>query len=218
MTRKKRDDPPPEGRTGPEQLQPQEPAGEEGDAREVAPEGEAVSAAGAADSESVADGGGNGEEPAVAAEDPLAICRQERDEFQDRWLRALAELDNQRKRARRELEEQRRLAVADLVRGLLDVLDDFERAAAMAPEPDGEEPAGFRAGVELIHQRLRQLLGERGLSRIEAVGQEFDPNLHEAIGQIELEGVPSGQIVEVLRPGYIWQDLVIRPSMVMVAK
>jgi molecular chaperone GrpE len=163
------------------------------------------------------------EESPAAVEAELSREEQllrERDEYKDRWLRAVAELDNYRKRSRRELEDVRRFAVADFLRSLLEVLDNFERAlqaldGQVAAEGNAE---GVRQGVELIHQRFQEILRDGGLSRIEAEGVEFDPALHEAIQQVEQEGVPAGTIVSVVQPGYKLHDLVLRPSRVIVAK
>jgi molecular chaperone GrpE len=163
-----------------------------------------------------------------AAPDPEASAvesredqlQRERDDYQDRWLRAMAELENFRKRARRELEDARRFASADVLRSLLDVLDDFERALqaldASAPKP--RDLAGFRAGVELIAQRFRNTLTDHGLRPIDAAGELFDPNRHEAIQEIEREGARPGEVVEVVQTGYMMHDMVLRPSRVVVAK
>jgi molecular chaperone GrpE len=157
--------------------------------------------------------------PKLTSEE-IEILRQERDDFQERWLRSIAELDNLHKRQRRELSENRLFAVADFVRPLLEVLDDFERAL-QSMEMAGnakQELQDFQAGVQLIHQRFLGILKEQGLQRIEALGQPFDPNLHEAIQQVEVDGVPAGQITEVVQNGYKLHDRLLRPSRVVVAK
>ena len=155
-----------------------------------------------------------------AAADELAQMRRERDETRDRWLRAVAELDNFRKRTRKEMEDIRVHAVAGLLRDLLEVLDNFERAAVSLGDSGGGEGEleGLRNGVALIHQRFRDVLMAQGLERIEASGEEFDPALHEAILEMEKEGVAPGRVAEVVQPGYRLRDLVIRPSRVIVAK
>ncbi len=162
------------------------------------------------------------EQETVAAEElsPLEIMRQERDLYEDRWLRSVAELENYRKRIRRELDDTRRFSVADIMRDLLELLDDFERALQSMRDRDGEKSDldSIQAGVELTHQRLRDVLTRQGLRRIEAMDQEFDPSLHEAIQQVEKEGTTSGQIVEVVQTGYMLHDMVLRPSRVVVAK
>jgi len=166
---------------------------------------------------------GGAETEAAAPEpapSPEEILRRERDEFEERWLRSVAELDNFRKRSRRGLDEGRRLAVADLLRDLLEVLDDFERALQSLAGVNGEEPASpqILAGVELMHRRFVDILAARGLQKIEAVGEEFDPAFHEAIQQLAVEGTPAGQIVEVVQEGYLMHGMVLRPCRVVVAK
>jgi len=159
-----------------------------------------------------------GAEAATAAE--AEALRRERDELRDRWLRAAAELDNFRKRTRKELEDVRVLAVAGLLRDLLEVLDNFERAVIAMRESEGADGdlENWRSGVALIHQRFREILMAQGLERIEAAGAEFDPALHEAILQVEKEGATPGQITEIVQAGYRLRDMVIRPCRVIVAK
>ena len=176
----------------------------------------------------VADGGPAAPDESRAADAPeldavaleLAGLRRERDELRERWLRAAAELDNFRKRTRKEIDDVRVYAVAGLLRDLLEILDNFERAVISLRESAGQEGEldGLRNGVGLIHQRFRDILMSQGLERIEAVGTEFDPALHEAILQVETEGAVPGQIAEVVQPGYRLKDLVIRPCRVIVAK
>jgi molecular chaperone GrpE len=154
---------------------------------------------------------GEPEEPS-----PLDVVSGERDEFKERWLRAAAELENVRKRSRRDVTDARRFAQADVLRSLLDVADNFERAlGSMA----GDEATvdSVREGVELIHQRFQSVLRDRGVEVIEALGAEFDPNCHEALGQIASEGTSAGTVVEVAQQGYRFGDLVLRPARVIIA-
>ena len=160
--------------------------------------------------------------PEAAAEpepSPEEVLRRERDEYQDRFLRSAAELENFRKRMHRQVEDSRRFANADLMRSLLDVLDNFERAMQSMAEDDGEDDlAGYREGVDLIFQRLNEVLREAGLGRIEVErGDEFDPRWHEAVGQLPSEEFENGQIVEIAQPGYRLHDMVLRPTRVIVA-
>ena len=144
----------------------------------------------------------------------------ERGEFEDRWLRAVAELDNLRKRTRREVADSRRFAVADLLRQFLEIQDDLLRALSSLSVGDevSDTVRDFQAGFELIAQRFGTLLKERGVRKIEAEGLEFDPQHHEAVAQIEQDGVPAGQIIEVVQEGYQLDDFVLRPARVIVAK
>jgi molecular chaperone GrpE len=153
---------------------------------------------------------------AAAALDDLA---RERDDYKDKWLRAHAELDNVRKRARREIAEAQTFAVADVLRDLLDVLDNFERAAGAAAAAAGGDAEAIRSGVGLIHGRLREILAARGLVSIPTQkGDPFDPGIHEAVMQMEGDGAEPGSVLEVAQTGYRLGDLVLRPSRVVVAR
>jgi molecular chaperone GrpE len=161
-----------------------------------------------------------------ALRDQLADLQAEVAEQVDRRLRLAAELDNLRKRSRREVADARRFAQADLLRPLLEVLDNFERALSYEPgasdgTADGESaaPDAFRQGVELIAQSFRQTLLDCGVRRIETAGRAFDPALHEAVGQAPAPAsVESGSIVAEVQSGYTFDDLVLRASRVIVAQ
>ena len=130
----------------------------------------------------------------------------------------MAELVNFRKRSRREIESSINFANANLLRDLLDILDNFERAHAAIDS--GEEKGGeaFLEGIRLIYQRLVEVLRANGLERIPARGEIFDPNLHEAVSQIETDEVESGRIAHVVQEGYRLKEMVLRPTKVVVAK
>ena len=153
------------------------------------------------------------------SEDPLEILRRERDAFEEKWLRAVAEMENVRRRARRDVQEGRRFAQADLLRPLLDVYDNFERALQAFPaDADDENDTGIRQGVDLIFQKFRSVLKERGVEEISALDTEFDPRIHEAVGQLAREGVEAGVVIEVVQPGFqLGPDFVLRPARVIVA-
>ncbi len=193
----------------PEGAQAAGAAPDEGTGAATPPEAEAPAAAEAAETPAA-------EEAELSPEE---LLRRERDELKERWLRTAAELENYRKRTRKEMEDVRQLAVAGLLRDLLEVLDNFERAViSMRNAAAGEgELESLKAGVGLIYQRFRDILLAQGLERIDPDGGEFDPALHEAILQLEKEGLAPGQIAEVVQPGYRLKDLVIRPARVIVA-
>lgn len=154
---------------------------------------------------------------AAGAGDPLESLRRERDEAQDKWLRAMAEMDNLRKRTRREVADARRFAQADALRGFLDVLDNLERAlqsTAAAADTGGPDP--FRDGIELIRQKFRSVLLDQGVTLIEALGLHLDPLVHEAVGQLPREGAEPGTIIEVAQAGYRLGELVLRPARVII--
>jgi molecular chaperone GrpE len=153
--------------------------------------------------------------PAPAAADDLAAARRERDDFYDRLLRKTAEFDNYRKRVERERRESAQYAAADLLEQVLPIVDDFERALQAEAGP---ESAAYRQGVELIYKQLQDLLARRGVKPIDAVGQAFDPNLHQAITYESSPGHAEGEVIEEVRRGYKYGDRLLRPAMVKVAK
>ncbi len=162
--------------------------------------------------------------PAEALEVALAAAHAERDDLKDRLLRTTAEFDNFRKRTERERRELHEAAAADLIRELLPVLDDLERALAAArpaaddPEEAGDPLAQLRHGVELIHRQLLEALRRRGVEALEVVGQPFDPNWHEAVVQEPAEGRPDGEVIGEVRRGYRLASRLLRAAMVRVAK
>lgn len=151
----------------------------------------------------------------AASADPATGLQQERDELLDRLLRKTAEFDNYRKRIDRERREQAEWAAADLLADVLAVADDFERALAAEAPPEAE---AWKAGLELIHRQLQDLLKKRGVTPIDAVGTDFDPHLHQAVAYDETPGAREGEVVAELRRGYRLGDRLLRPSMVKVAK
>jgi molecular chaperone GrpE len=153
---------------------------------------------------------------AAASEKTAATSDAERrrDEYYDLLLRTRAEFDNYRKRVERERQDLASAAAADLLRDLLPLVDDFERALSV--EADSSD--AYRKGVELIHQKLVDLLARRGVRPIEAVGADFDPHVHQAVMHEPVEGRREGEVVEELRRGYKLGDRLLRPAMVKVAK
>ena len=145
----------------------------------------------------------------------LEIVKRERDDYYDRLLRKTAEFDNYRKRIERERRAHAEQAVTDLLLELLLVVDDFDRALTV----DAEESAGaYKKGVELIHAKLHDLLRKQGLKPIEAIGAEFDPNLHQAVAHEASPGHRDGEVIGEMRRGYTIGDRLLRPAMVKVAK
>jgi molecular chaperone GrpE len=132
--------------------------------------------------------------------------------FQDRYLRTLADFENFRKRAEREKADFRRYALAELVRDLLPVLDNFDRALEHAEE--GDE---FHKGVLLIYKQLFDVLQRHGLRVIDQAGVRFDPNIHEAVIREENPNVPNHTVLAILQKGYFLHDRLLRPAMVKVA-
>jgi molecular chaperone GrpE len=152
---------------------------------------------------------------APAAPDPVAELKRERDEFHDRWLRKTAEFDNYRKRIERERREQTDQALVGLLLDLLAVVDDFDLALTVEAGPEAE---GYRKGVELIHAKLHDFLKKRGVTPIEAIGADFDPNVHQAVMHEVSPDHREGEVIGELRKGYMLGDRLLRPAMVRVAK
>jgi molecular chaperone GrpE len=155
------------------------------------------------------------ESPVATESSELADLQRERDDYKDRWLRKGAEFDNYRKRIERERREQADQAVVDLLQELLLVVDDFDRALTVDA---GEGGGAYRKGVELIHAKLHDLLRKQGLKPIDALGADFDPNLHQAVVHEESPEHREGEVIGELRKGYTMNDRLLRPAMVKVAK
>ena len=137
----------------------------------------------------------------------------ELNQVRDRYLRKLAEFDNFRKRVDREREELRRTAAELLVRELIPVLDNFDRAIRHAGESDCES---FRTGVEMIARQLWETLERQGLESIDPTGTPFAPELHEAVQRVEEPGVAPGTVAWTLAKGYLFGGKMVRPAMVGV--
>ena len=152
---------------------------------------------------------------ASAAPDALADLQRERDDYYDRYLRKTAEFDNYRKRIERERREQGDQAVNTLLEQLLLVVDDFDRALTVDASEGG---AAYRKGIEMIHGKLNDLLRKYGVRPIDAVGADFDPNLHQAVVHEESPEHRDGEVIAELQKGYMIGDRLLRPAMVKVAK
>ncbi len=143
----------------------------------------------------------------------IRSLRKERDEIKDRLLRALAEMENLRKRFDRERTEYEQYALSELLRDLLAVLDNFERALKIQDQADGKS---FQEGVELIYRQSLDLLKKQGVRPIELADKKFDPTVQQAVLTEESETVEEPEVAEVLQRGYWLQDRLLRPAMVKV--
>jgi molecular chaperone GrpE len=153
------------------------------------------------------------ERPTASRDGDLQKLTAERDTLLDRLARLQAEFENARKRASREQQEYREYALADAIKGLLPILDSFERALQSQPEK-----SEFRSGVELIYKQLQDALAKLGVRPIPAKGEPFDPHLHEAIEMVETNDAPDHEVIEELQHGYKLRDRLLRPAMVKVAR
>ncbi len=166
-----------------------------------------------------------GSEGLTSAESPAAVERASADEIarlndelertRDLLLRKHAEFENFRRRTERERQEFIAHAAASVVKELLPVLDNLERALEAARTGS---PERFREGVEIIYRQFRDVLVRHGLKEIEAEGKPFDPHVHEAVGRVETDEHEEGRVLEVLQKGYFLKDRMLRPALVSVSQ
>ncbi len=149
-------------------------------------------------------------------EEALEEASAQADEYLDGWRRTQAEFSNYKKRQRAEQAKVRELANANLLRKLLPVLDDFERA--MITMPEGMDRLSWSQGLLLIRRKLEAILETEGVEPIETQGETFDPNYHEAVTHEEMPGYEEGEIIGEVQKGYVLGDRVLRPALVRVAK
>jgi molecular chaperone GrpE len=176
-----------------------------------------------------AEGAAAGEEPATAdrsASDAAAPApdagapdapASPAPDYKDQWLRAAAELDNVRKRARRDVAAAESRGIAKLARELLPALDNFERALAAAEEQPENRDHHLTDGIRLVQTELLGALARVGIVPDSPKGERFDPHRHEAVAQQPIDGAEPGTIVEVYSAGYTYGDDVLRPAKVVVA-
>ncbi len=155
---------------------------------------------------------------APAQPDPVAVAV----ELRDRLLRTLAEMENLRKRTDREVADSRLYGVASFARDMIGVADNMRRALeAVAPELRASAQSGVKAlieGVELTERELLKALEKNGVRQFTPQGEKFDPNRHQAMFEVPDAAVPAGSIVQVVQPGYMIGERVLRPALVGVSK
>src|SRR5882724_3977206 len=152
-------------------------------------------------------------QPAAQVDGELGKLRAERDSLVDRLARLQAEFENARKRAVREQQEFREYALVDALKGLLPVVDSFDRAMQTSTEK-----SELRNGLELINKQLHDALTKLGMKAIPAKGEPFDPRFHEAIEMVDTNEVEDQHIIDELQRGYKLKDRLVRPAMVRVAR
>lgn len=139
---------------------------------------------------------------------------KEIEELNNRLLRQQADYENLRRRMRLDQEAAAKYRSQNLIESLLPVIDNFERGLQV--EPNSDEEKSLLQGMEMVYKQLQEALEREGVQVIDTVGHPFDPNFHEAVMQVEEEGVDSNEIIEELQKGYMLKDRVIRPAMVKV--
>ena len=158
-------------------------------------------------------------EPEIAEEvEPEKNWAEEAQKFQDLYLRCAAEIENMRRRFQKEREDQARFASERIVKGLLPVLDNLRLALSYVHEDSSGEVLNLAEGVRMTLKGFEIVLGDNGVKPVEAGrGQVFDPNYHEAMGQIPESDIPPGTISQEIQRGYTLYDRLVRPSKVLVA-
>lgn len=157
---------------------------------------------------------------APSADERLIAIENELSDTKDRLLRALAETENVRRRLQRERDDAQKYAVGGFAKDLLSAVDNLRRALDSMPDAEvrDERTRSLRDGVAATERELLSAFDRHGLRRIDPKGQRFDHNFHQAIFEAERNDVPAGTVVEVLQPGYVLHDRLLRPAMVGVAK
>jgi molecular chaperone GrpE len=155
---------------------------------------------------------GHVEEPGAAGPSELETMTAERDQLLDRVARLQAEFENARKRGERERNEFREFAAAGVVEQFLPVLDNFQ----LALKAGGSEKQ-LRSGVELIVKQMDEILRQMQVTAVPAVGEEFDPRVHEALGTVERDDIPDQHVAEEVRRGYKMRERLLRPALVRIA-
>ena len=156
----------------------------------------------------------------ASADERLTAVEAELSDTRDRLLRALAETENVRRRLQRERDDAQKYAVSSFAKDLLSVVDNLRRALDAMPEAEIADPRAksLRDGVAATERELLAAFERHGLKRIDPKGERFDHNFHQAIFETERPDVPAGTVVEVLQPGYVLHERLLRPAMVGVAK
>ena len=153
---------------------------------------------------------------AAAPADPVAEAKAEALRFKEQWMRSAADFDNFRKRTRKELEDTRKSGREELLKDLLPVFDNLERAMTSAERATDVKPVSD--GLKMVLRQFVDTIGRSGITKVPTVGQHFDPALHEAIQQVETDEHPPGTVVAEVQPGYLQGDRLVRAAMVVVAK
>lgn len=153
---------------------------------------------------------------AAASSDPLAEALAEAARLKDTLLRTAADYDNYRKRTRRELEEARRNGREDLLRTVLPVFDNLERAIQSAQRTS--DVKAMTEGLTMVQRQFIDALGREGIARVPTVGRPFDPSVHEAIQQVETNEHEAGTVIAEVQPGYTQGERLMRAAMVVVAR
>jgi len=161
------------------------------------------------------------DDPLAAAEARIQELEADLSDLRDRSLRALADAENTRRRSERELADARKYASSSFAKDLLNVSDNLGRALESVPEELRERDENLKSlivGVEMVEKDLLTAFERQGIKKIEPLGEKFDHTYHQAMFEVPDSGEPAGTIVQLLQPGYVMHDRLLRPAMVGVAK
>ncbi len=154
--------------------------------------------------------------------DPVQVLMAEISDLKDQRLRMAAEMENLRRRTAREIKDAKTFAVSGFARDMLQVSDNLQRALAAVPEQaESDADNGLKTlveGVELTERAMLSTLERHGVRKIEPMGQKFDPNFHQAMYEVPNTDVPNNTVVDIVQPGYVIGDRMLRPAMVGVSK
>ena len=154
-----------------------------------------------------------------AAAEMLAALETERDEFKDKWMRAVAEAENVRRRAERDKNDAQTYGGTRLARDLLSVYDNLERALKAADDTLREQHGAFLEGVELTQRELLNAFAKHKIEKVTPeIGEKFDPNRHQAMFEAPIPGAENGSVIEAMQDGFVIADRLLRPALVGVAK
>ncbi|MDD3181223.1 MAG: nucleotide exchange factor GrpE [Alphaproteobacteria bacterium] len=155
-----------------------------------------------------------------ATEDALESAQREIEKLKDQILRAMAETENTRRRMKKEIDDAQKYAVGGFAKEMLNVADNFRRALEAVPEggADGDTLKNLILGVEATERQLLSTFEKFGVKKLNPMGQPFDPHYHQVMMEAEDPSKPAGMIVQVLQPGYMIHDRLLREAMVVVAK
>jgi molecular chaperone GrpE len=153
---------------------------------------------------------------AVPEVDPLDAAKAESAKLRDQLLRTAADFENYRKRSRRDVEDAQKKGSEEILRALLPVFDNLERAVLHAEQ--STDAKAIAEGVRMVLKQFQDSIGRAGIKRVAGVGQSFDPLVHEAIQQVETAEQPPGTVIAEVQPGYMLGDRLVRAALVVVAK
>ena len=188
---------------------------------DTVPTGQELSGDGAPDAEAVADAPGSKFSPSGWGKGKTEALREENAELKDRLLRAAAEMENLRRRTERDKSDTAKFAISSFARDVLTIADNIARAIEHVPEEAAEADEALKSfldGMQVTERELHNVMERHGITRVNPKGERFDPNLHQAMFEVENTDVAEGTIVEVVQQGYSIADRVLRPALVGIAK